>query len=102
METSWFSLRAVSVRKRVAPAPTKADRFALFTVKDGVITNKEILPRPDLDPVNFPVWLENLGVSHLAGSLNAAARGLLKRKGIEVVAATPQQTAEQVVQDFLK
>ncbi len=87
---------------RVAPAPTKADRFALFTVKDGVITNKEILPRPDLDPVNFPVWLENLGVSHLAGSLNAAARGLLKRKGIEVVAATPQQTAEQVVQDFLK
>jgi ATP-binding protein involved in chromosome partitioning len=87
---------------RVAPAPTKAAQFALFTVKDGSIANKEVIPRPDLDPVNFPVWLENLGVSHLAGDLNAAATGLLKRKGIEVITPAPDQTPEQVVEAFVK
>ncbi|MGQ9687537.1 MAG: iron-sulfur cluster carrier protein MrpORP [Desulfobaccales bacterium] len=87
---------------RVAVAPTKAEQFALFTIKEGAVVNKEILPQPDLDPVNFPIWLENLGVSHLAGDLNAAARGLLKRKGIEVVTPAPDQTPEQIVENFLK
>jgi ATP-binding protein involved in chromosome partitioning len=87
---------------KVAPAPTKAAEIALFTVKDGAVTNKEILTRPDLDPVNFPIWLENLGVSHLAGDLSDAAKALLKRKGIEVITFTPDQTPEQVVEGFLK
>ncbi len=87
---------------KVAPAPTKAPEIALFTVKNGAIVNKEIMPRPELDPVNFPIWLENLGVSHLAGDLNAAATALLKRKGIEVITPGPDQTPEQVVEGFLK
>lgn len=87
---------------RVAAAPTKAIEFAMFSVKDGAIANKEIIPRPDLDPVNFPVWLENLGVSHLAGNLNAAATALLKRKGIEVITPAADQTPEQLVEAFVK
>jgi ATP-binding protein involved in chromosome partitioning len=87
---------------KVAAAPTKAAQFALITVKNGAIVNQETLPKPDLDPVNFPVWLENLGVSHLAGKMNEAATGLLKRKGIEVIAPGPDQTPEQLVESQLK
>jgi ATP-binding protein involved in chromosome partitioning len=87
---------------KVAATPTKAGQFALFTVKDGAIISQETLPAPDLDPVNFPVWLENLGVSHLAGDLNEAAKGLLQRKGIEVIAPAPGQTPEEVVQGYIK
>ena len=87
---------------QVAAAPTKAAEIALLTVKDGAITNKEIMPRPDLDPANFMIWLENLGVSHLAGDLGDAAIGLLKRKGIEVITPSPDQTPEQVVEAHVK
>lgn len=87
---------------KVAAAPTKAAEIALLTVKDGAITNKEIMPRPDLDPANFMFWLENLGVSHLAGDLGEAAIGLLKRKGIEVVTPSLDQTPEQVVEAYVK
>jgi predicted Fe-Mo cluster-binding NifX family protein len=87
---------------KVAPTPTKAAEIALFTVKNGAIINKEIMPRPDLAPVNFPIWLENLGVSHLAGDLKDAAKALLKRKGIEVITPSPGQTPEEVVEEYVK
>lgn len=87
---------------KVAAVPTKAAEIALITVKDGTITNRETMPRPDLDPVNFPVWLENLGVSHLAGDLSDAAKALLQRKGIEVIIPAPDQTPDQMVAGFLK
>jgi predicted Fe-Mo cluster-binding NifX family protein len=47
-------------------------------------------------------WLENLGVSHLAGDLGEAAIGLLKRKGIDVVTPSLDQTPEQVVEAYVK
>ena len=87
---------------KVAAAPTKAAEIALLTVKDGAITNKEIMPRPDLDPANFMFWLENLGVSHLAGDLGEAAIGLLKRKGIDVVTPSLDQTPEQMGEAYVK
>ena len=87
---------------KVAAVPTKAAQFALFTIKNGAVVNKETMPKPDLDPVNFPIWLENLGVSHLAGDLSDAAKGLLQRKGIETIAPTPDQTPEQLVAKYVK
>ena len=87
---------------KVAAVPTKAAQFALFTIKDGAVVNKETMPKPDLDPVNFPIWLENLGVSRLAGDLSDAAKGLLQRKGIEVIAPAPDQTPEQLVEKYVK
>jgi ATP-binding protein involved in chromosome partitioning len=87
---------------KVSAAPTKAAEFAIFTVKNGAIVNQETMPKPDLDPVNIPIWLENLGVTHLAGELKDAAKALLKRKGIEVITPAPDQTPEQLVEGFLK
>jgi len=88
---------------RLAPAPSKASSFAILTVKNGAVTQKEILPRPELDPVNLPIWLENLGITHLAAQdLGGAAKGLLKRKGIEVISASPEHSPEQVVETFIK
>jgi len=88
---------------KLAPVPTKAAEISIITVKNGAITHQETMPRPDLDPVNFPVWLENLGITHLAaGDLGDAAKALLQRKGIEVISASPHQTPEQVVEEYVK
>ena len=87
---------------KVAAVPTKAAQFTLFTVKNGAIVSQETMPKPDLDPVNFPIWLENLGVSHIAGDLSDTAKGLLERKGIEVIAPTPGQAPEEVVKGYVK
>ena len=87
---------------KAAAQPTKAPEIALITVKDGAITNQETRPRPGLDPANFMVWLENLGVSHLAGDVPDGAKALLEKKGIEVVAVSPDQTPEQVVEAYVK
>lgn len=89
--------------EKIAAVPTRAPQFSLFTVKDGAITNKEVMPRPELDVVNFPIWLEHLGVTHLvATELRDAAKVLLKRKGIEVISPSPDQTPEQVVEEYVK
>jgi len=88
---------------QVAPVPTKASEFAFLTVKDGKIESQEVVPRPDLDAANFPVWLENLAITHLAaGDLKDAARALLQRKGIEVIPVALTQTPEQVVEAYVK
>lgn len=86
---------------RVAPLPTKAEKFVLFFIKDGKVVNQETFTRPDLDPLTFPVWLENLGVSHLVGDLKAAAQSVFQRKGIEIVRPRPEQTPEQLAESFL-
>jgi len=87
---------------KVAAQPTRAPQIALITVKEGAITNKETMPRPDLDPANFMIWLENLGVSHLAGNLADAAKALLEKKGIEVIAPSADKTPEQLVEAYVK
>ena len=79
-----------------------ASHFAVFTVKDGVVGPKDLIPSPPHEPGGLPVWLDDLGVTHvIAGSLGEKAQELLAKKGIEVVAGAPLEAPEALVEKYL-
>jgi predicted Fe-Mo cluster-binding NifX family protein len=74
----------------------------VFTVKNGAVGPKELIPSPPHEPGGLPEWLEDLGVTHvIAGSLGEKAQGLLAHKGIEVIAGAPLEAPEALVEKFL-
>jgi len=80
-----------------------ASHFAVFTVKEGGIKSKELIPSPSPEPGGLPEWLDDLGVTHvIAGSLGEKAQGLLTKKGIEVTAGAPLEAPEALVEKYLK
>jgi ATP-binding protein involved in chromosome partitioning len=80
-----------------------ASHFAIFTVKDSVVGPKELIPSPPHEPGGLPVWLDDLGVTHvIAGSLGEKAQGLLAHKGIEVIAGAPLEAPEVLVEKYLQ
>ena len=52
-----------------------ASHFALFTVKNGAIDAKDLIPTPAHEPGGLPEWLDELGVTHvIAASLGEKAQ----------------------------
>ena len=79
-----------------------ASHFAVFTVKEGAVGPKELIPSPPHEPGGLPVWLDGLGVTHvIAGSLGEKAQGLLAHKSIEVIAGAPLEAPEALVEKYL-
>jgi len=79
-----------------------ASHFALFTVKDGAVGPKELIPSPPHEPGGLPEWLDDLGVTHvIAGTLGEKAQALLTKKGIEVIAGAPLEAPEALVAQYL-
>jgi len=79
-----------------------ASHFAVFTVKDGGVGSKELIPSPPHEPGGLPEWLDDLGITHvIAGSLGEKAQGLLGKKGIEVIAGAPLEAPEALVEKYL-
>jgi Mrp family chromosome partitioning ATPase/predicted Fe-Mo cluster-binding NifX family protein len=80
-----------------------ASHFAVFTVQDGAVGPKELIPKPTHEPGGLPEWLEDLGVTHvIAGSLGEKAQGLLAKKDIDVIAGAPLEAPEALVEKYLK
>jgi len=80
----------------------EARHFAIVTVKDQAISGKEVLDTPPHEPGGIPVWLEDLGVTHvLTRDLGEKAQELLKKKGIEVVVGVPAEEPEKLVGMYL-
>jgi ATP-binding protein involved in chromosome partitioning len=80
-----------------------ASHFAVFTVKDGVLGPKELIPCPPHGVGGTPEWLDELGVTHvIAGTLGEKAQALLAKKGIEVFAGAPLEAPEVLVEKYLK
>ncbi|HZE20753.1 MAG TPA: P-loop NTPase, partial [Desulfobaccales bacterium] len=81
----------------------QASHFAFFTVKDGAVGPKDLVPSPPHEPGGIPEWLDELGVTHvIAGSLGEKAQALLTQKGIEVIAGAPVEAPEALVEKYLK
>jgi ATP-binding protein involved in chromosome partitioning len=79
-----------------------ASQFAIFTVKDGAVGPKELLPAPPHESGGIPEWLDDLGITHvIAGTLGEKAQGLLTKKGIEVLAGAPLEAPEALVEKYL-
>jgi Mrp family chromosome partitioning ATPase/predicted Fe-Mo cluster-binding NifX family protein len=88
---------------KLADKLSQAPHFALITVKDGAILDQETIPNPFPELVEIPEWLEDLGVTHvIAGGLGEKAQGLIKHKGMEVIAGDPQEAPEDLVAKYLK
>jgi ATP-binding protein involved in chromosome partitioning len=80
-----------------------ASHFAMFTVKDGVLGPKELIPCPPHGVGGTPEWLDELGVTHvIAGVLGDKAQALLAKKGIEVFAGAPLESPEALVEKYLQ
>jgi ATP-binding protein involved in chromosome partitioning len=80
-----------------------ASHFAFFTVKNGAVGPKELVPSPPHEPGGVPEWLDGLGVTHvIAGTLGDKAQGLLTKKGIEVIAGAPLEAPEALVEKYLQ
>jgi ATP-binding protein involved in chromosome partitioning len=81
----------------------QAKQFALFTVKDGAITDQETITTPPHEPGGLPEWLDGLGVTHvIAAGLGEKAQGLIQHKDIQVIPGDPQESPENLVQTYLK
>jgi ATP-binding protein involved in chromosome partitioning len=81
----------------------RASHFAFFTVKDGAVGSRDLVPSPSPEPGGIPEWLDDLGVTHvIAGTLGEKAQALLTKKGIEVIAGAPVEAPEALVDKYLK
>jgi Mrp family chromosome partitioning ATPase/predicted Fe-Mo cluster-binding NifX family protein len=88
---------------KLAAKFSQAQHFALFTVKDGAIVDQETIPTPPHEPGGIPEILDDLGITHvIAAGLGEKAQGLIQHKGIQVFPGIPNETPEQLVQNFLK
>jgi ATP-binding protein involved in chromosome partitioning len=80
-----------------------ASHFAFFTVKDGVVAPKDLVPSPGHEPGGIPQWLDENGVTHvIAGTLGEKAQALLTKKGIEVIVGAPLEAPEALVEKYLQ
>jgi ATP-binding protein involved in chromosome partitioning len=81
----------------------QASHFAFFTVKDGVVGPKNLVPSPPHEPGGIPQWLDEHGVTHvIAGTLGEKAQELLAKKDIQVFASAPLEVPEALVEKYLK
>jgi ATP-binding protein involved in chromosome partitioning len=81
----------------------QAAQFAIFTVQDGTMGPKELLPTPPHQPGGIPEWLDDLKVTHvIAGTLGEKAQKLLTHKGIQVIAGAPLEAPEELVAKYLQ
>jgi ATP-binding protein involved in chromosome partitioning len=79
-----------------------ASHFAVFTVKNGAVGPKDLIPNPPHEPGGLPEWLDDLGVTHIiAGTLGEKAQALLTKKGIEAIAGAPLEAPEVLVEKYL-
>lgn len=78
--------------------------FALLTVDVGrcPMIQKEEVEAPPHKPGLLPVWLHELGVTHIiAGGLGQKARDQMQERGMTVMAGAPSLEPEVLVQQFL-
>lgn len=78
------------------------EKFAFLTVAERQIIGTEILTPPPHEPGRLPLWLAELGVTHvIAGGLGTRAQELLRQQGIEVISGAPTLPPEELVQRYL-
>jgi Mrp family chromosome partitioning ATPase/predicted Fe-Mo cluster-binding NifX family protein len=88
---------------KLAAKISGAQGFALFTVREGVISDQETMPLPPHEPGDIPELLEDLGVTHvIAGGLGEKVKGLFRHKDIQVINGEPQSDPEALVTKYLQ
>jgi ATP-binding protein involved in chromosome partitioning len=78
-------------------AVVEADSESKTTVRT------EILPAPEHQPGAFPKWLRQQSVNVLiAGGIGRRALDIFEKQGIKVVAGSPGEPIEKLIESYLK
>ncbi len=76
--------------------------FAVVSVEENEIKNKEILVPPPHEPGVLPKWLSEVGANVIiAGGIGHMAVSLFDQAGIKVVAGAPADDPETLVTSYL-
>ncbi|NLG83888.1 MAG: ATPase [Firmicutes bacterium] len=76
--------------------------FTLIRVDEGRVIGKQSITPPPHEPGILPVWLAELGVTHvIAGGMGRRAQELFARAGIETVTGAGEGTPEELVEAYL-
>ncbi len=78
------------------------EQFAVFSVENGEIQNKELLTPPFHETQIMPRWLDNLQISLIiAGVMSKRDIALFERRSIDVITGAPSLPPEDLVQQYL-
>lgn len=78
------------------------EQFALLSVENGEIQNKDLLAPPFHETEILPRWLDNLQVGFMiAGAMSRRVLALFARRGISVITGAPSLPPEDLVQQYL-
>jgi predicted Fe-Mo cluster-binding NifX family protein len=87
---------------KLSPHFGHCEQFALFTVEDGEVVNKEQLVPPAHEPGAFPRWLREKGADIIiAGGMGMRAQNLFTEAGVEVVCGASAEEPEKLVDEYI-
>jgi len=79
------------------------EQFAIMTVKDGKITNQEMLTPPPHAPGVIPNWVADQGCTDIVvGGMGEAAQSIFMTRGIKVTCGAPIDTPENLVALYVR
>lgn len=74
------------------------EQFSIITVKDGKITNQELMSPPPHAPGVIPNWVADQGCTDIiVGGMGEAAQSILSQRGVKVTCGAPVDTPENLV-----
>jgi predicted Fe-Mo cluster-binding NifX family protein len=77
-------------------------QFAVLTVDDEKIVQKDLMNPPPHEPGVLPRWLHGLGVNVIiAGGMGRRALDLFAQNGIRVITGAPNLSPEALVEQYL-
>ena len=78
------------------------DQFAILSVKDGKIVDKQMVTPPPHEPGVLPKWLAEQGIKVIiAGGMGQHAQGFFKQYQINVTVGAPTLSPEEIVEMYL-
>lgn len=79
-----------------------AAQFAIIDIEDGNIAKTQLLVPPPHEPGSLPLWLQELGTTHLiCGGIGGRAVELIAAAGIQVIAGMTSMDPARLMEDFL-
>lgn len=101
-ETGVMKLAVPLSHGRLAEQLSQSQEFAFFTVRNGQVSAPQFVVPPEFRPGVLPAWLDRQGVTHIfAVQVKDNVRKFFARLGVEVIAADPAQTPEEMVRQYL-
>ncbi len=78
------------------------EQFAMMTIANGQIADKEVLTPPPHAPGVIPNWLADQGCTNvIVGGMGESAQQILSERGVEVLCGAPSKEPEELVRMFL-